>query len=244
MDNTKKNKGKFDWLKRAHEHYNSGRFYDVIFACNQALQIDEAFDRAHLGRALAFYKLHKIEMSLSSVNQTIRCNPQNIKAYILKGDICLEHRKFKDALIAYNQALHIEPSNEDAQRGKKQAESYQSELEKRHSESAQDFSRKIEKIGKTEEQLSPLLEKYIADGDTFYKAKKYQEALDAYVQALQIDPDNRKALKGKARTHVELKQYKEAKETYDILQGPRTIGKLVPYSWGFRERNQHDFFQW
>jgi len=79
MKSTEGNREKFVWLKKAHEHYKLEQYRDVILACNQALQIDSAFDRAHLGRGLAFYKLNNINMALLALNQTIRCNPKKYK---------------------------------------------------------------------------------------------------------------------------------------------------------------------
>jgi tetratricopeptide (TPR) repeat protein len=241
MESTEKNKGKFVWLEKAHEHYRLGQYRDVILACNQALQFDSTFDRAHLGRGLAFYELNDFDMALSALNRTVRCNPKNIKAYLVKGDIYCKRKQYKKALMAYNRVLQIDSNNIDAQTGKERAKISQAELNKQNYKSVEDPFPKIENV---DEPHDPRLYEYISKGDEYSKVEKYEEALGSYIQALQIEQDNRDALRGKARALLKLGRYKEAHEAYSLLQPSRVIGLMVPYSWGFKERPQSDFYKW
>jgi tetratricopeptide (TPR) repeat protein len=77
----------------------------------------------------------------------------------------------------------------------------------------------------------PRIYEYNSIGDEYFKAEKYEEALEAYMQALQIDPENHNALRGKVRALLKLERYKEVNETYNILQPKRIVGVIVPYSW-------------
>lgn len=77
-----------------------------------------------------------------------------------------------------------------------------------------------------------------------YRLEQYHDVILACNQALQIEPDNRDALRGKARALLKLERYKEAHEVYCILRPSQVIGMMVPYSWGFKERPQSDFYKW
>jgi len=143
--------------------------------------------------------------------------------------------------MAYNRVLQIDPNNIDAQTGKERAEISQAELNKQNYKSVEDPFQKTEN---RDELYDPQIYEHISSGDEYSKVEKYEEALEAYIQALQIEPDNRDALRGKARALLKLKRYKEAHEAYSLLQPSQVIGMLVPYSWGFKERPQSDFYKW
>jgi tetratricopeptide (TPR) repeat protein/tRNA A-37 threonylcarbamoyl transferase component Bud32 len=56
---------------------------------------------------------------------------------------------------------------------------------------------------------------YYQQGQTFYQLKRYSDALNAYGQALKINPNYFEALQGKAATLLALKKYSEALNTYE-----------------------------
>ncbi len=57
-------------------------------------------------------------------------------------------------------------------------------------------------------------EQYLLDGSTYYNASRYDEALDAYREALNIDPENELILITVGRILLHLERFEEALETY------------------------------
>ena len=63
--------------------------------------------------------------------------------------------------------------------------------------------------------MSNTTKQYIEDAIRYYKKQRYQEALEAFEQAIQIDPVSVKALHGKGVILTEMKEYKQAIESYE-----------------------------
>jgi len=56
---------------------------------------------------------------------------------------------------------------------------------------------------------------FLKAGDEFLKNNKFEDAIDHYSKALQIEPDNTKAYTQRAFAYYQLSKYKEAAEDYD-----------------------------
>lgn len=226
-------KDKIAWVQQAYKYHHSGQYEEAIFACNQALQIDKTFARAHFGRALAFYKLNKTKHALLALKETIKYNRNHIRACLLAGEICHQRGLYKRALQFYNQALLIDPLDKDALAGKEKATIHQAEQDKQKQE-ADEKARLLE----------AKLNESILNGDKYYDEGNYQEAIDAYKDACQLSPNNRDVLRKMAKTYIKLEQFVEANAIYGILRPAQVMGITKPYSWGFKEREQADFYQW
>jgi eukaryotic-like serine/threonine-protein kinase len=58
-------------------------------------------------------------------------------------------------------------------------------------------------------------EQWISEGETYWSAKRYQEALDAYAQAIRLDPNNPEAYFNIGRLLSVLERYQEALDAYE-----------------------------
>lgn len=167
-------KGKVDWVKQAFEHNRLGRYEQAIFACSQALQIDQTFARAHFGKALAFYNLGQMDFALLALKQTIRYNRSHFRAYILAGNIYCHQGEYKRTIRAFSLALQIDPLDENALSGKANAEIQQTRKEFYDAE-----KQRLLRIEASE---------HIARGNDYYNKGDYICALEEYNKALRLDP--------------------------------------------------------
>jgi tetratricopeptide (TPR) repeat protein len=225
MRNTKEDKEKIAWVQRAHEYHLLGQYDNAIFACNQALQIDKTFARAHFGRALAFYKLNRIEFTLSALKQTIKYSRNHIRAYILAGNIYHQQEKYKRAVRAYSLALRIDPIDRDALAGKEKAEICQAEQDKKNLE-------KEKQNREREDLLEVKINKHISDGDKHYNENNYKDALEAYNAALQLDSYNLPVLRKRVKIYNIL--YPSVTQNHSDIQSyvmrkDGTIEKMMPF---------------
>ena len=58
-------------------------------------------------------------------------------------------------------------------------------------------------------------EQRLKEGDTYYRARRYEEALTAYERVIQMDPHDARAYSNKGNALRKLKRYKEALEAYE-----------------------------
>jgi tetratricopeptide (TPR) repeat protein len=189
---------------------------------------------------MAFYKLHNISMSLSAVKEAIKYNPNNLKAYNLRGDIRYELKDYEEAIKNYERAMLLDPNNHHAKIGKQLSEIDLIELRKKRS---MDIPIKLPEVNTASISKDTVIS-YTLEGDEYYQQQEYDDALKIYNQALEIDPNYRQALLGKARTYLKMEQYTEANKIYQKIQGPKRVAVMMPYSAGFRESKQRDFFKW
>jgi tetratricopeptide (TPR) repeat protein len=78
-------------------------------------------------------------------------------------------------------------------------------------------------------------------GNYLYNLKSYENALLAYEQVIQLEPDHDKVHTQKGRTLFALKRYVDARDAY-YKNKPQTLGKMTPYSWGWG-KDQPDFWE-
>ncbi|MBV9615625.1 MAG: tetratricopeptide repeat protein [Ktedonobacteraceae bacterium] len=112
--------------------------------------------------------------------------------------------QFQDALLAFENAIQIDPTFADAYEGKTSAlcalGRYQEALTS------------VE----TALQLDPnYAASYNDKGDILYEFKSYEDALGYYQRALNLEPDNLEAYLGRATTLCSLGRYEEALAAYD-----------------------------
>ena len=79
----------------------------------------------------------------------------------------------------------------------------------------EDLGDALNNIGKAQKSTVISLKD---DGNTYYKQGFYQEALDSYNQALQIDPNNLDVLNNKGLALVKLDRIDEAKKCHETIK--------------------------
>ncbi|KAJ8681890.1 hypothetical protein QAD02_017682 [Eretmocerus hayati] len=78
---------------------------------------NECSSETYTAMAYALLALHKLNRANTIANQAIRMSPDNVEAYILRGNILIEQKKFQDALHHFRQALQLKPHRYEAHKG-------------------------------------------------------------------------------------------------------------------------------
>lgn len=171
-----------------------GRYDAGLMACSQAIQLDAINARAYYIKAQLHLCLKDYESSIVACEQAIRLGYKVAKIYITLGEALLELQSYDEALEAYTQAIQldrklyevylakekylVDKGNDLFERGcfGKAIEVY---------EQVQLFNPNNEKI---EKNISlARVQVLLIKGEELLKAKLYEQAANAYKQAIQLD---------------------------------------------------------
>jgi Flp pilus assembly protein TadD len=131
--------------------------------------------------------------------------------WINKGDIFAAEAKYDEAIQAYNKAIEINPEDADALWGKANALRQSG----RYTE-AMDAEAAYNKIVEAPGYSRPLTAiDWINKGDSLAAEAKYDEAIQAYNKAIDINPQEKMAWAKKGDTLKMIGRTKEANEAYD-----------------------------
>ncbi len=121
-----------------------------------------------------------------------------------KGNAHYDTKSYTEALVAYDQAIKLDPQYSDAYYDKGWA--------------LKDLQRYMEALDAFDQvlKLDPqYAEAQRSRGDTLWDLKRFDDALAAYNQALKLDPQNATAHNGRGNALWGLKRYDEAVAAYD-----------------------------
>jgi len=114
-----------------------------------------------------------------SVTQTQR---EQITKYLRAADEYFRYSRFDEALFQIDQALTIDPKNVLARSFKERVKMMQKRME--------NFSQQNKKTELSEEEKQAVISKYLAEAETFIKARDYKHALNKIAEVYKIDPQN------------------------------------------------------
>ncbi len=173
------------------ELLESGNYKEGINALNQAIQLDPNNADAWNNKAWAYNQMKEYEKSIESSEHAIQLNPNDADSYFNKGGALIGLGRNEEAIIALDEALRIDPNYEVA----KQA-------------------RNLILTGKYASNSNQAIEWY-NKGVDLGTLGQYQEAIEAYDQALKINPELTAAWYNKGMDLGTLGRYQEAIEAYD-----------------------------
>ncbi len=91
-----------------------GKYEDSKEAYLQAIEKEPEFAELHNNLGLLYLKMKNVNEAILSFEESVKKNVNNAMAYVNLGKALIELERFDEALKAYNQALHIDPSNQEA----------------------------------------------------------------------------------------------------------------------------------
>jgi tetratricopeptide (TPR) repeat protein len=91
-----------------------GKYEDSKAAYLRAIELEPEFSELHNNLGLLYLKMKNINEAVLSFEESVKRNVNNAMAYVNLGNALLELEKFEEALKAYNKALQIDPSNQEA----------------------------------------------------------------------------------------------------------------------------------
>jgi len=91
-----------------------GKYEDSKDAYLRAIELEPEFSELHNNLGLLYLKMKNVNEAALSFEESVKKNVNNAMAYVNLGKALLELEKFEEALKAYNKALQIDPSNQEA----------------------------------------------------------------------------------------------------------------------------------
>ena len=105
------------FLLRAEINYRLHEFNEVINDITLAFNLDENEGKTmaefHLLRADAYVNINNFNKALSDINYSIRLNPENARAFFLKGIINIERAIYYEAVENFDQAIKLNGDESD-----------------------------------------------------------------------------------------------------------------------------------
>ncbi len=186
------------WHDRGKVLEESGRFEEAVSAYDRAVHLKPDFQlavdsRKHLLSRLCqvdqLYHLQHYDEAIASCNRTLRDDPENSLAWLMRGMALENLKQYKSAATSYGQVVRIQPDDHLAwfKLGNL--------LERLHhyKEAASAYAKVT--------QIQPENQWAWHDrGRALEKMKQYEAAIAAYERALRINPEQQASLDGHKRT--------------------------------------------
>lgn len=91
-----------------------GKFTEGCPLFERALQTDQGYAPAYLGRARCQFRAGELNASVESAKQATKLDPVRLESWYFLGDLYRAINRPNEALAAYNQALKVKPDDFDA----------------------------------------------------------------------------------------------------------------------------------
>jgi tetratricopeptide (TPR) repeat protein len=174
-----------------------GRYGDALIAFDNAIEMDPYSSLAWNGRGIALLKMGAVKGAPEAFKKAVEIDPYYVTAWDNLGDSYMYLARFPEAIDAYDRAIAVNPNDLYAMVHKGMS---LQELGK--PEEAMQLYEDTVSLAEYEVRKHPNDARYDArlwanKGDALYRLGRYQEAMDAYSVALQINPKNEQALNGR-----------------------------------------------
>jgi len=183
------------YKEKGNEEFKKGNYEKAIEYYTYACEIDPKNHIYYTNRSNCQAQLKKWDKSLKDAEKAIACKSDWEKGYYRKGLALFNLGRFQEAMDAYEQAIRLQPSNDDF---KKQFDLAKKELYK----------------GLSEAEVLKL------DGNALAKAGKFDEAIKMYTKAIEKCGSDEKDTKAKSdlyanRAHCWVQLYEPTKVRAD-----------------------------
>ncbi|MBP1928615.1 tetratricopeptide (TPR) repeat protein [Methanolinea mesophila] len=174
-----------------------GRYGDALIAFDSAIEKDPYSSLAWNGRGMALLKMGAVKGAPEAFKKAVEIDPYYVTAWDNLGDSYTYLGSCNDAIDAYDRAIAINPNDLYAMVHKGMC---LQELGK--PDEAMQLYGDVVRLADYEVRKHPNDARYDAriwanKGDALYRLGRYQEAMDAYSVALQINPKMEQALSGR-----------------------------------------------
>lgn len=176
------------WLGVAYvaiDDYQAG-----VDAYTKAIDLDYDLVNSYYQRGSAYYLMEAYDAALTDYQQTIALNPDDADAYLWMGEIYYKRQQY--ALAQESFQRHVEVAD-----------------------IADDLA--VQRL----EEITPLLNEpnltaddYFNQGLDAFNTGDYQQAIEAYTNALRLDPNDAASYNNRGTTYFRLGQYEQAREDY------------------------------
>lgn len=185
-------------------HIESGRYQEAIVPFNKVVELNRDDPMRFINRQLeevyfylgtAYFNLGKVEDAIQALEEALIINRTDADAWYLLGASQLHLEEYDNAIESFKEALRFVPNFIEAYQGL--AQCYQNTgqtTQARYARAMIDFC--LDSIDETIEQLEDVIitapdfaEAHLGLGLAYEEKGDLKKAVDAYHQALTIDPD-------------------------------------------------------
>jgi serine/threonine protein kinase/predicted Zn-dependent protease len=187
------------------------RYQEALEAYEHALELDRHNAIYEIERARALIALQRENQALEACARAQQLDPLNAAAYGVQGNLYLEMGLDEKAVQCYDQAIERDPKNPRYYRYRGDALRWLGRDEE--ALAAYDQAQALKPASR--ESCAALFK---AQGHAYYNLERYQDALNFYNRALELDFDSNTCFyKGQAL--YQLQRYEEALEAFDQALG-------------------------
>jgi len=202
-------------------------YQGAITDCDAVLKINPNLPKAYLNRGLARFELDDYQNAMDDFNQALQINPNLAEAYLNRGASKVALGEYQAAIADFNQAIHLNPDYAQAylNRGYTRLQLGDNwgsiedfdEAMRLDPAAAKAFFNQMshtlnDELNAIEDKNQQLAQGLIVQGNLRYESGDYQAALDAYNQALSLDPNNTEAYNRRSTVRSALGDYQGAME--------------------------------
>ncbi len=204
-------------MEEAATHYRAKRYVMAFEAYGRAIQLDPSNAVAYVGKGNCLRKLKNCWAALFFYERAIELDPNNVSAYNGKCYAYINLEDYATALLVHEEAIKLDPQSAAAYNGKGQV----LRLRGHYEQALQAFE---EAIGLATD-ADNIAAYHYNKGLVLCDLRRYDEALDAYDLAIQIDPEH-----GKYRAEMSSMSKEERdKKIYKYCDNGKKLSTLNRY---------------
>lgn len=193
-------------LQEGSKHYEAQRYSEALATFEKIIQLDPNYAAAYVHKGDCLRQLGNYGQAILTYQQAIDIAPHNSSAYVGISYTCLKLSEYPRASFASQEAIRLDPKNVSAYNAAGQVLCAQG----RFKEALQAFE-DATRLASKDHNIAGF---HNNRGVVLLELLRYQEALDAFVLALQLEPDNDKYLKNLFRIH-KYERFKKANQFCD-----------------------------
>ncbi|XP_038062484.1 tetratricopeptide repeat protein 12-like [Patiria miniata] len=228
---------------QGNQAFNKGDYTRAVKLYTQGLESLKDFVVLYTNRAQAYNKLEKFTEAMEDCRTALQLEPKKVKALVHLGKAQQGLKDYEAAVRTYKEILKIDEKYEKmvADNVKRAQEADASErAEKRKAEATVlkdqgnqafnkgDYIRAIKLYTQGLERLKDFVVLYTNRAQAYNKLEKFTEAMEDCRTALQLEPNNVKALLHLGKAQQGLKDYEAAVTTYqEILKIDKKYKRMV-----------------
>ena len=101
-------------IAKGNSLYKRGNYKGAVAAFNEALVIDDASEKAHLGVGIAYFDSEQNQLALKHLQRAIELSPRNAQALVSLGNVYQAMGNAAKAREAYEKYLQVDPNGKFA----------------------------------------------------------------------------------------------------------------------------------
>ncbi len=194
------------WYNKGYALYSQSKHDEAIMAFDEAIRLDPNNIQAKTFRvhALNGQTEYDNDYALKKCEKTIEKNPQDVNAWIQKGDVLASQYRYDRAIEAYDEAIKLDPNA--AATWNKKCGALSNQGKKDDAIKCYDDAIRLNPTSDTA---------WNNKGNTFYDQGKKDDAIKCYDEAIRLNPTSDTTWDNKATILNEQGKYEEVIRAYD-----------------------------